>query len=554
VKRASFGTVVAILGSCLVALGVAWLLAQNWQQIPDAAKILILVAATGGALAVAVWLRRRGDRGVAAALLLLASLLWTLSVFLVAQIFSTDASLQGTAWLLVLATAGAVAIAYGLESRASLVVGLLEVLVWLFVQFLALLQRQDEFSSALLALLFLGAGVGFYALRLLHTERFASLYRLWTVLYFLLFAYVLSFRDLLPRLWSETADKSVAAAFVAAVWAVSVVAAAFGVVRSRSRASGRVAGREPAAVAALVVALLALLLASRFVVGEDFGACRSQPCYLLEAETCADSPACRWQDEQCQPRPLLPPADVCRGFAAAEVCRDAGCRWGMVFGDGCDEVATWCADQPWLACADQLQRCARNDYAFSDCATFADDCWRADLNRDACVAILAGCQFAEGCAADATLYQSCTQIGTAERCNEQERCSWEDGLCQDVDPCAAAASPQACAADPLCTWTKERRMRDGVPAAVWALWIVINLVFVGVILLVIGYGSGLGDGAVINLGIAFFALDVVTRYIGFVIDFWGYTSLSLVFIVGGLLLVYGGYRLERWRRRLIAKA
>ena len=26
------------------------------------------------------------------------------------------------------------------------------------------------------------------------------------------------------------------------------------------------------------------------------------------------------------------------------------------------------------------------------------------------------------------------------------------------------------------------------------------------------------------------------------------------FIVGGLVLVYGGYRLEKWRRRLLAKA
>jgi uncharacterized membrane protein len=546
-KRASFGTVVAILGGCLVALGFAWLLAQNWAAIPAAVKILVLAAATGGALVAGALLGRRGDDGASAALLMLAGLLWTLSVFLVAQIFSTDASLQGSAWLLLLSLLGVLAIAYGFESRATLVVGLAEVLVWLLLQFLALLERGSDFSSAVLALLFLGAGVGFYALKLLHRERFASLYRLWTVLYFLLFAYVLSFRDLTPELWSGSGEGGAATTFVVAVWAVALVAAVVGAALSR----GRVALREPVAVAALVVLLLAFLFTSRYVVGESFGVCRSQPCYQLSEESCDTSPACLWTQEQCQPRPLLPEADACSGFAVAEDCRDAGCRWGPAFGAGCEQVETWCNEQPWMSCAEQLQRCARDGYAFADCVPFADDCWRANLDRDSCVALLAACRVEVGCTADATLYQSCAQIGSAERCAEQERCTWLDGSCQDVDPCAANASPDACSADPLCTWTRQRSMRDDVSPAAWALWIAFNVVFVGLVLAVIGYGSWSRHDAVINLGIAFFALDVVTRYVGFVIDFWGYTSLSLVFIVGGVVLLYGGYRLEKWRRRLV---
>ncbi len=52
----------------------------------------------------------------------------------------------------------------------------------------------------------------------------------------------------------------------------------------------------------------------------------------------------------------------------------------------------------------------------------------------------------------------------------------------------------------------------------------------------------------------FFALDIATRYIGFMIDFWGYTSLSILFISGGIILLVGGWLFEKWRRTLIARA
>ena len=38
-KGVSFGTIVGVFGSILIALGIAWLLAQNWHQIPAPLKI-----------------------------------------------------------------------------------------------------------------------------------------------------------------------------------------------------------------------------------------------------------------------------------------------------------------------------------------------------------------------------------------------------------------------------------------------------------------------------------------------------------------------------------
>ena len=73
------------------------------------------------------------------------------------------------------------------------------------------------------------------------------------------------------------------------------------------------------------------------------------------------------------------------------------------------------------------------------------------------------------------------------------------------------------------------------------------------ILGIIGYGTWQKLTGIINLGIVFFSLDILTRYIGFSMDFWGYTSLSIIFIAGGVMLLIGGYFIEKWRRKLVSQ-
>lgn len=53
----------------------------------------------------------------------------------------------------------------------------------------------------------------------------------------------------------------------------------------------------------------------------------------------------------------------------------------------------------------------------------------------------------------------------------------------------------------------------------------------------------------VNIGLLFFALDVVARYFDV---FWGLLPRSLFFILGGLLLLFGGIILERKRRKILA--
>ena len=53
----------------------------------------------------------------------------------------------------------------------------------------------------------------------------------------------------------------------------------------------------------------------------------------------------------------------------------------------------------------------------------------------------------------------------------------------------------------------------------------------------------------VNIGLLFFALDVIARYFDF---FWELLPRSLFFVLGGLLLLFGGVLLERKRRKILS--
>jgi uncharacterized membrane protein len=83
-------------------------------------------------------------------------------------------------------------------------------------------------------------------------------------------------------------------------------------------------------------------------------------------------------------------------------------------------------------------------------------------------------------------------------------------------------------------------------AAHYAL--VFNVVLLAAVVWAIVLGVWSRREALINIGLAFFVLLVVARYFDF---FFSFMDRSLAFIAGGLLLMGGGYLLERSRRRLL---
>ena len=404
----SFGTIVAVFGAILIALGVAWLIAQNWHQIPSALKIIILLSATSSAYVAGSMLRIRDYATIGKSLLVLGALLYTWSIFLIAQIFFTESSLQGTAHLILIAWVGVLIAAYALDSSASLVVALAEIVVWLSLQFFAFYEKFNP-SFGLLAIIYLAIGVLLYGMSLLHRARqhkFGSVYQWWTSFYFLLFAYVLSFQMTLPHLWSGRVEFSAPLVLVIVASILALIVMQAGLIFAKR--SENLNKKELIGVSLFTVFLMLVIASTVFAIGKE-------------------------------------------GY-----------------------------------------------------------CYDADYNDEL----------------------SCNQFNNDRgSCLNEKACHW---------------SPE--------DYNSVFGGNESPPISFWLVWIFSNSVFLGIILLIIGYGTWQKQPRIINLGIFFFALDILSRYLGFVMDLWGYTSLSVIFIIGGVVLIIGGFYTEKWRKKLVAEA
>jgi uncharacterized membrane protein len=502
----SFGTIVAIIGSVLIGCGVAWLLAENWHAMPDALKTGILLVLTSASFVAAIMLRDKGYPGTAKSLFVLGSLLYTLSIFLIAQIYSTSASIQGTAWLLLLCWIGVIATAYVFDSWQNLLIGLVEFLIWISLQIVAI--QRDDTVIALIALTYLSAAALFYGLNLLHQAKnhaFAKTYFFFTALYLLIFAYIMSFQVVLPVLWSMGKLTTAGITFAAVLGGLAVAAMAAGIIQQRPPK------QELAGIIALLLLLLVLIGAAH-AIKDTTGSCYAKQCYDFDArDTCQGAPSdlrCEW---------------VGRGMSS--YCQERNC-YSMQNQSSCDQAAD--LQCKWTGYGCTVDSCGL--YQTKDLcsnATAALNCtWK---------------EYSPG-------FSSCA--GSADA--YQQKQIYDNNVCSTYNN-----QHDACNENPACQWRPgydfifgEERM----PTSVWMLWIIANLVLLGTILGVIFYGTWKGIPSLVNLGIVFFALMIATRYIGFIIDLGNYVTLSVIFITGGLLLLIGGWGIERWRRKLVQQA
>ena len=199
-KSKKFLGIISIIGAVLIFIGVAWLIAQNWHQIPNLIKIFILLLATVSSFVFGVLARQKKHDGVGRGLITLGALLYTSSVFLIAQIYSTQTSIQGFAWLLFLCWPVIILTAYFLESRENVLVALVTFFIWATTQYAASAMQADEGMIFGFVVLFLSAGALLYGVTVYHQSikhAFTSLYRFWTAFYFLALFYLLSFQTFL---------------------------------------------------------------------------------------------------------------------------------------------------------------------------------------------------------------------------------------------------------------------------------------------------------------------------------------------------------------------
>ncbi len=494
-KGVSFSSVVAIMGSILIAVGIAWLLADNWHVIPKFMKIIILLSLTAGAYVGGTFAKEKGYPTVGQALFVLGALLYTLSIFLIAQMFFTQGSWQGQAWLWLLAWVGVMAASYIFSSAASLVVGLTQIIVWVSIQFMAF-QENTNLSVGILLFYFLSLGIIFYGLSLYHKLRehdFTRVYRWWTAFYFLAFVYALSFQLLLPNVWPEEAVSSTGAlVFLFVLVGAALVALLVGIipiVRDRSKDA-----KEVLWFIGIVIVLIALIGSTGYV-GDALGFCQQKSCSDQKEKVSCESMSpgkCYWLDDY----------DSCRDMSECQTV-----KWA--------ESQSICEQNP---------NCKWKEY---NCI-LKKDCYNSFKNQESC-----------------------------ENSGGEPQCKWEYNFCTEKQFCDAFSSKDACGEQSSCKWYKTNSYggssQGQYPVSLWLLWIIINVFFLALIIGFIFYGTWQKQTSLINLGIIFFALDIITRYIGFIIDLQGYLGLSFIFITGGILLLGGGWGIEHWRKKLIAE-
>ena len=474
----SFGQLIAVIGAILIAVGIAWLLAWNWATIPAFLKILILVGLTTGTYVGGVVLREHEYPKVGGAIILLGSALFTLSVFLIAQIFATDASVQGMANLQLISFIGVLIAAYMFASPASLILGLVEVGTWLFNQFIAF-EESFDFSPGYLALLYLLMGGLLYGLSLVHRTQdhaFANIYKWWTFAYLLAFSYILSFQTLQPMLWAFGFSLGTGQGILLIILSLGMLATvAAGIIGTTKK--NAIDARELLSALGIFIALGVFILLTALLTGTQ-GQCYEKSCYQFTDAECIASDRCFSGSMQC-----IELEFACSSFHNNLECKSAptklACTWQSYNGenDTTSQANGYCSSATPIEPVQRVNQCEK-------------------------------------------------YVNDRTSCTVRDECSW---------------SPDY--------WGSQNLSGSG-----WFVWIVGNLVLLGMILLTLGHGTRFNNPALVNLGISFFALDIVTRYIGFIMDLDGYLSLSIMFISGGVLLLVGGWLLEKWRNSLLEKA
>lgn len=89
-----FLSVISVLGSIFLGVGIIWIVASNWDGMPDIVKIIVLLGSTGGLiyLGYEIGFNKENFPKTGHSLILLGAILFGSSIFLIAQIYNVEAN------------------------------------------------------------------------------------------------------------------------------------------------------------------------------------------------------------------------------------------------------------------------------------------------------------------------------------------------------------------------------------------------------------------------------------------------------------------------------
>lgn len=479
----SFGAIVATIGAVLIALGVAWLIALNWAAIPGLLKILILVFLTGAAYTCGVMFRISGYQKIGQSLLILGALLYTLSIFLIAQIFSTNTSAQGIAWLWMLAFVGVFISGYIFSVPSLLGIAIAEFVFWLFYQSFAFTSQvlSENAGSSLLVSLFLTVGIltAVGAAGIIKERKNEML--------MLFFASIVSLVILWLLLFVQIISSLQGAAWILLLIVIIYIVFAY------------VGGSK--------TALMVGFTGTLFWIGLQYVS-------LIKNE----------------------------GNFAIGILVLAYLFFGILFygltqlHKARNHIFTE-AYRYWTALYVLILT-----YLLSF-QTILPYLWTEKFELTPGILVFLVCIGISAAIAAVTGIFSAVNV---RKLTGKEVIGFIALVGLYIILIAGTALlPEQSFYLPF--------GGQGISGSLFTFWIFDNILFIFVILAVVGYGTRYKSPNLVNLAIAFFALDIITRYIGFIMDYGGQVGFAVISIIGGIILVAGGWLIEKWRRRLIQR-
>ncbi len=465
-KSVKFINVIATIGAILIFIGFAWLIAKNWHYIPSAIKVLILVGATLAAFTGGVLMRVNNHEGIGRSLLVLGALLYILSLFLISQTYHLATSIQHYTWIVFLSWTVIMLTAYFLDSRENLVISMWLFFPWMLMQYyVSVMDKDVEFGFVMaLVILFLSIGALLYGLSVIHKSikhRFAPIYQYWTVFYFLLIVFLLSFQLMIP-FFVMGFESAALTPFVIVMIIICLAAFLTGVLMALKQQV--IAPKEVLIVLLIIVAIFVLTLLPQLTKGTA-GRCEAVSCYDYGTkELCESSPEqlyCEWTDKYTQGR------EYCTQINCYEYKDDSACN----LQPGCEWMNNFCN--------------TKSGVTRQMCNTFHNE---------------------------------------KQNCESQNVCKW---------------------------YPSYNGMSGRLATGQYLLWILNNVLLIGFIIFIIWYGQQNGEKNIVSLAIFFFIIDIISRYIGFWMDFSGYLGFSLLSIIGGILLILGAWLIPKWHKKLI---
>ncbi len=159
-------TALSTIGAVLIGIGVILFIASNWQQMPNIAKVLVLLGSTAGSYYKGYILKyqRQTLVKVGAALIFLGALLFGATIFLIAQMYHINAN---THTLLLIWLIGILPHVYALKTKP--IAGLASLLFFIWIG-LFVFRNMKFVSSDLIGLpvLYLVSGILLFGIGKLH--------------------------------------------------------------------------------------------------------------------------------------------------------------------------------------------------------------------------------------------------------------------------------------------------------------------------------------------------------------------------------------------------